>query len=284
MKKAKQLVCLIAVVLCLLFSSTVSAFAGENVLKFDSKDGKLYFENQKSDFLNTFLHLENMVPGKVYSDTLYIKNESGNEYDLSLQIAPKDGTSEISLELLKSIGMKLIYQGKVIFEGTADAIGNAKEMNLSEMANIGTFLPGEEKRLDVEVTVLRDPVMKKSGQYFVKQDFEEWQKSGSEENAQPVGYSSQQEATEKATSRGLTGIVFYETSTLDQVAVNEIFQTFGETNWNFYARSDDGIIKIQPPKTGDDSNVGQYLILAIVSSSIVAVLFIAGKKSKKQKT
>lgn len=148
----KKVLKFILVIVLVTFTSCVYA-KDENKLYFAEQDNNLYYNTTKFDD-KTFMKHTNMIPGKTYTDTLLIKNESKkNDYTLYFQVKERENT-ELAQELLNNIDMKIYIDDELIYDG--DVKGNTYEFNglsLKNAIKLGEYKKGDVHTLVVQTTL-----------------------------------------------------------------------------------------------------------------------------------
>ncbi len=136
--------------LCLLATCVLPVQADTaKKLYFESRNGKMVWNNVRGDDGNWFMSFTNMVPGGQYEDQLLIENGSRKKYALYMQVIPIE-QSESADELLELISMKVSLGNKVLYEGTA----SGKDYNNGDLQNVmylGTYGPGDSDSIHVEL-------------------------------------------------------------------------------------------------------------------------------------
>ena len=137
-----------------LFLLLTNVEAATNELFFEEKDGKLYYDTDRFDE-DIFISHHDIVPGKEYKDTLVIKNESKNTYDLYLRVnnIKQDLLAD---ELIDNMFMEIYVDGNLVYDG--EARGTEYDNNglkIKQMILLGTYEPNEVKDL-VVVTKLSE--------------------------------------------------------------------------------------------------------------------------------
>lgn len=87
-------------------------------LSFEKKNGQMTWSSKRESGENWFMSFTDMIPGVKYTDRLNISNKSGKTYDLYMQFLPKEQSEKLD-ELLEHITMRVTFQGKTLYEGTA---------------------------------------------------------------------------------------------------------------------------------------------------------------------
>ncbi len=146
----KKIYWLILVLIC---SFSIVKAEDINELYFTEKDNHLYYSTNRFDE-KVFMNHTNMIPGKTYTDTLLIKNESSDtDYTLYFQVKERDNT-ELAKELIDNIDMKIYVDDELIYDG--DANGNTYDFNglsLQKAFKLGEYKKGESHTLVVETTL-----------------------------------------------------------------------------------------------------------------------------------
>lgn len=236
-------------------------------LYFAESDGKLYYEPQNTQNLDTFMNLENMSVGTTYRNTLEIHNGANREYELFLQILGDSDTSAKTQMFLSKLVMNIYYDGTKIFEGTADALSKSEtSIDFKSSTSIGTYKKGDTHEMMVEITPDKDL----------------WEASdttiryvsilgGSGTPQDPYVYGKEQS---NKPEKGM-----YEARSYSK---KEYESFLAKTTWKFYAKSNDVIIPIEPPNTGNKSIINIAVITLIVSVSIMIILVINKKTRNKR--
>ncbi len=148
MYKRMKRIGMLMLVLCFL-TTCVQPVHADTVKKlyFESKGGKMVWNNVRGDDGNWFMSFTNMVPGGEYEDGLQIENGSRKKYALYMQVVPVE-QSDISDELLELISMKVTLGKKVLYEGTASG-KNYNNGNLQKVIYLGTYGPGDTDQIHV---------------------------------------------------------------------------------------------------------------------------------------
>ena len=99
-----------------------------------------------------FMKHTDMVPGSKYTDELVIENGTNKAYKLYFKANKKDQSKEAD-ELLNSILMKITLDGKLIYDGKANGIGN---IDLTNSIYLGEFVPNKSVKMKVETYLSTD--------------------------------------------------------------------------------------------------------------------------------
>ena len=121
-------------------------------LFFEEINGNIQFTPAGSDGKNWFMSFENMVPGGQYVDTLVIENRSQKNYDLHMQVIPRDNQEAIMKELLELIQMKVYLAEELIYEGAASGSEYLDASNnLQNAVSLGKYQSNKQNQLRVEL-------------------------------------------------------------------------------------------------------------------------------------
>lgn len=119
-----------------------------NRLYFSLEDKKLYYDSKLLD-KNIFMNHIDMTPGSKYYDDLVIENETKKDFNLYFKVETKE-QSEDAINLLKSIKMKLFFDGTLIYEGNVLGV-EYDDINLTNAVEIGNIKSNEKYILSAEV-------------------------------------------------------------------------------------------------------------------------------------
>lgn len=122
-------------------------------LSFEKKNGKMVWSSKDESGENWFMSFTNMVPGESFSDKLEINNKSKKTYDLYMQFIPVEET-EMQDELLELISMKVLFDGDVIYEGTAS--GKHYQNGKGDLRNVIKLCrcnPGKVSSIKVQLSL-----------------------------------------------------------------------------------------------------------------------------------
>lgn len=131
-------------------------------LRFQEANGQMVYtpyrdEDGKEDG-NWFMSFTNMVPGGIYKDKLNIENLSSKDYDLYMQIVPRDGQEAVKNELLDLITMKVTYNGSLLYDGKAVGASLKSGEGLQRAVPLGRYAKGNTGLIEVELQL--DPTLK----------------------------------------------------------------------------------------------------------------------------
>lgn len=122
-------------------------------LSFEKRNGKMVWSSKDESGENWFMSFTNMVPGESCSDMLEIKNKSKKTYDLYMQFTPVD-QSELQDELLERISMKVMFDGEVIYEGTASGKNYQNGVgNLRNVIKLCRCEPGKASSIKIQLSL-----------------------------------------------------------------------------------------------------------------------------------
>lgn len=141
---------MLMLVLCLLTTCVLPVHADTvKKLYFESKGGKMVWNNVRGDNGNWFMSFTNMVPGGQYEDQLQIENGSRKKYALYMQVIPIE-QSDLADDLLERISMKVTLGNKVLYKGTASG-KNYNNGDLQKVVYLGTYGSGDTDRIQVQL-------------------------------------------------------------------------------------------------------------------------------------
>lgn len=132
------------------------AFKSETVktLKFDQINGKMvyapYRTEEGKEQGNWFMSFTDMMPGVTYQDELNIENASNRKYYLYTQVVPI-AQDEVKDELLDLLQMKVVYNGNLLYEGTAKGDALETKDGMQWAVPLGLYLSGEKGKIEVEL-------------------------------------------------------------------------------------------------------------------------------------
>lgn len=107
-----------------------------------------------------FINVTDVMPGKTWITSISLLNmEKNASYKLSMLISDSKTTGK--LDLSKEMQMKIIYDGKTVYEGPASGISSSSNLQLQAL-DLGIFNSGDSRGLKVEYSL--------SGKY-TNQDF-----------------------------------------------------------------------------------------------------------------
>ncbi len=125
-------------------------------LTFEKKNGKMVWSKRDESGQNLFMQFENMIPGQIVTDYAIIKNKSNKKYDLYLKIIPIEQSKQLD-ELLELISMKVIFEGKTIYDGSAAGIDyNNGSWNLRKAVKLCMMNPHDESKIKVILSLDKD--------------------------------------------------------------------------------------------------------------------------------
>lgn len=129
-------------------------------LRFDEANGTMEYtvkgaESGTEDG-NWFMSFTDMVPGGTYIDEMTIENLSRKNFDVFMQIVPRDQDSVIKDDLLKLISMKVYYNDQKIYDGTAMGAIDPDNSNMQEERPLGYYAAGSSGRIRVELQLSKD--------------------------------------------------------------------------------------------------------------------------------
>lgn len=135
------------VLISLFFVIPVFAENERNVLRFIEDGDSLYYEKELIDDTYFMKHID-MVPGKKYTDKLYIENAAADKYLLFFSLDNVDNS------LLSNIKMKIYINDELMYNGLAtgeDYYGDT--IDLRNVFCIGYIEPDEEYEMRVETSL-----------------------------------------------------------------------------------------------------------------------------------
>ena len=137
----------ILVFLCFLFCVRVCAL--ENVFNFKEDNNKLYYD---SSLVNDFFKKRKEIsPGKVYRDTLTIKNGSRNDYTLYLKFK-QNSDSIMENKIINSLIFKIYLNNKIIYDGNIKG-QNYNDINLNGGVKLFKIKTHEKKKIKLEISL-----------------------------------------------------------------------------------------------------------------------------------
>ncbi|MDQ0150280.1 hypothetical protein ACFO6R_10790 [Eubacterium multiforme] len=148
MKKFIKRSSLIVSIFLIILLSNGSIANAEPVLNANDSSGNMTVQLDGDG--HYFVELNNISPGEHYYKKLTIRNKHIYPYDVYFKIASEKGVTGKSLELLKYINMKILYNRKEIYNGTADG------RYMKDIMLLGTSYPGTKNRIDVYVDISKD--------------------------------------------------------------------------------------------------------------------------------
>ena len=108
-----------------------------------------------------FMSFWNMLPGETYIDTLSIKNDSKKDYDIYVQVIPREKQTAQLEKLLEHIYMKVYMEETMIYNGTAIGKEYANSINdLQKAVFLGKYKAGMGNQIRVELQLKEDTEMK----------------------------------------------------------------------------------------------------------------------------
>ena len=110
-----------------------------------TKDHTFEFHTGK----DIFRSFKVLTPGETRNQTLEIKNSSNEDINMFLNAQPLEEVSETVLKFLREYGTITVTDdtGKLLYSGSADS------SKMSEEITLGTFLPGESKKLNIALAI-----------------------------------------------------------------------------------------------------------------------------------
>lgn len=156
--KKKFLLLLILLPTFILFVQPITSYAQDLPPGMVVGDEKGLSANKDGEY---FVKVDDVMPGQNWHKNISLLNmEKDIPYQLTMLISPPKVSG--SLDLSEAIKMKLTYQGKVVYNGSAS--GKSKEKNIqNEPLDLGIFKSGDSRALEVDYSL--------SGKY-TKKDFE----------------------------------------------------------------------------------------------------------------
>ena len=119
---------------------TIPVEATSSRLYFTESEDRLYYDGELLD--DTFMYHTDMVPGSNFSDELIIENGTGTTYTLYFKVVPREQSEEAN-ELLENITMRILLDGKVIYEGRASGLDYTGDgINLQNAVCLGHTIYG----------------------------------------------------------------------------------------------------------------------------------------------
>lgn len=271
--KSSMLYCIV-VILLLTISSFQSVSAAEKKLYISEQDGILYYEAGDSANTTRFLTGNDMRPGKVYTDSMLIQNQTNSDYHIYLQMVSENNLQKVQEELLSMLHLKIYLGGKLLYDGTADGITKSGQSeDLSKKVSIGVYESGYSEKLTVKYywDAENSAIIKKG--YYVKAEFEKWKKKGYPKSMEPISYRTQEDAVIAAKQAGKKGITYMENTSYN-VLDEDMKSIVTGSRFLFYAeKSDenggDNLKPILPPKTGDSNVIIPYVVLLGISMFVI---------------
>lgn len=133
---------------------TIPVEATSSRLYFTESEDCLYYDGELLD--DTFMYHTDMVPGSNFSDELIIENGTGTTYTLYFKVVPREQSEEAN-ELLENITMRILLDGKVIYEGRASGLDYTGDgINLQNAVCLGEFTPSMVSQMIVETSLSTD--------------------------------------------------------------------------------------------------------------------------------
>ena len=140
--------------------STVSGTGAVTAIKklyLDEADGTMLFTPERNRGSHWFMSFTNMAPGGRYTDELTIENLSKKNYDLYMQVVPRDVQTSFQDDLLELISMKVFYGDELIYDGTAS--GREYTDGAQSLINavfLGNYTPNINTEIRVELELSGD--------------------------------------------------------------------------------------------------------------------------------
>lgn len=168
---------IIAIFAVLCFTIPVEATSSR--LYFTESEDRLYYDGELLD--DTFMYHTDMVPGSNFSDELIIENGTGTTYTLYFKVVPREQSEEAN-ELLENITMRILLDGKVIYEGRASGLDYTGDgINLQNAVCLGEFTPSMVSQMIVETSLSTDYDNTSNREY----SYIDWEFYGQYENRDP---------------------------------------------------------------------------------------------------
>ncbi len=141
----KKVLSMLSIFLILILAYSTNALG--NKLYFIEKNNKVVYESNEE---NIFMRHLNMLPGSSYIDELEIENGTKVDYTLFLKIE-EIPQSQIAVELLNSIDMKIYLDDILIYSGKAVGLDYLENgINLQNAILLKKFSPNDKSILRVE--------------------------------------------------------------------------------------------------------------------------------------
>ena len=133
--------------------------AETKTLLMEEKNGRLVYTPYRTgdgkEEGNWFMSFTNMVPGGIYKDKITVENDSRRNWDLYLQVVPRE-QEQVKDDLLEHITMKVRYRDRVLYEGKATGASLVTEDGLQRAVPLGQFVQGSRETIDVELMLDSD--------------------------------------------------------------------------------------------------------------------------------
>ena len=113
-----------------------------------------YRDGQSVENGNWFMSFTNMVPGGIYHDQLSIENGSNKNYDLFMEIVPRE-QEQIKNELLEQISMSIYYNDQLIYNGKATGSQYGEGENMQQVVALGYY--GSKSSGNIRVDLMLNP-------------------------------------------------------------------------------------------------------------------------------
>lgn len=131
-----------------LFLVGIPIRANADTLNANDKYGNMTLNLDKNRHYS--IDMEEIFPGEHYFKKMIIKNSHNYPYNIYFKASSKERLTGKSLELLKYINMKIVYDGKTIYNGPANA------NSMKDIMLIGTVYPDTQKNFEVYIDVSKD--------------------------------------------------------------------------------------------------------------------------------
>lgn len=147
MKKVLCKIFIVAFVVCIAFSSTMTAFADSSVT-YDGNAKKFVFApGSKNSPTDLFENMKNVMPGDTLTQKITVNNKISNKIKIKLYIKSLGATE--NEELLSQLTLSVKQDGKsILFDAPAD-----ETAQLTDWVCLGTFYSGAKVDLDVSLNV-----------------------------------------------------------------------------------------------------------------------------------
>ncbi|MEG1981938.1 MAG: hypothetical protein RR073_05485, partial [Clostridia bacterium] len=163
----KRIICGLLVSIIAISSLFILAENEISKLTFEEKNGNVYFQSNYQEDVDKLLMLKEMEPGKTYQNELEIENNANKNYELFLQIILEDPSNPDAVYLLSKINIKMYYNEKLLFDGTADGLTKSNQsLHLNEMSKLGTLAKKQKAMIKIESTL--DPNFWKKSESVTK--------------------------------------------------------------------------------------------------------------------
>lgn len=103
-----------------------------------------------------FMSFTDMVPGGTYIDEMTIENHSRKNFDVFMQVVPRNQDTVLKDDLLKLITMKVYYNDQKIYDGTAMGAIDPESNNMQEERPLGYYAAGSSGKIRVELQLSKD--------------------------------------------------------------------------------------------------------------------------------